>query len=62
MYVCRSEAGGWARDLPSDTDDDEQPEFNIPSPGNNVLYSYIIRQAVRKVYTKYYKYISVFCL
>jgi len=26
-------AGGLERDLPSDTDDDEQPEFNIPAPG-----------------------------
>lgn len=26
-------AGGHERDLPSDTDDDEQPEFNIPAPG-----------------------------
>eukprot|EP00435_Cladocopium_sp_Y103_P038688 s446_g10.t1 len=27
------QAGGHERDLPSDTDDDEQPEFNIPAPG-----------------------------
>ena len=26
-------AGGFERDLPSDTDDSEQPEFNIPAPG-----------------------------
>lgn len=29
-------AGGLERDLPSDTDDDEQPEFNIPAPGADV--------------------------
>jgi hypothetical protein len=31
--------GGFNNDLPSDTDDDEQPELEVPAPGREVKHT-----------------------